>query len=834
MRESLEESLAIDDDLRTHCAAGITHPGGIRVLKATIRPALLASLLLLGLVLVPVPAFGAPGDVGKARVAIAAPDGVPANVELAGTTKQIAAKPPVGTSTTVTLTLPVGAYHVGLPSVTFEGVRYVGQASRPELVVRPGQTSSLDVSYVADQGARKLHATAVSQTSLTLSWAAPQGSRFSLRRTVGSAHATLLSQGVAVPTKGTSAVDQGLRPGTQYSYALFTQDNSRWIGPLAIVASTASPAGSTKATYIASPTTLLAKPTDIASAVTSGTGVELRLRDQVPTPLLGSAVVLPISESLPGGFLGVVTSVSADGRTIGLEAGGLADAFDYYELAVDEFSTGPDQAAIGQSTASSKVTPQAKAAAPQAAAVDNDGCKGAVGATIVFDPSISLGGHFKTTVDKYSILGAEVPVGASLDMGLTAKVTGAAKVKVTGAYSCKKEFLTQTKVLTVSPVPISARLAPSVRFTLGGAAEIDNLGVTASGGVQVTGTMSVKNGASFSGKALVSASPLEHKVAANATVGVNVGGELLVGPGVGTAPGGVVAGVLGELYPIDARWGPYFTAGDSRFNACTKAEVNLTRSLSLAMKAWLGKFRFTEKVTLDVLEASTPYPGSPWFLPNGCKDLPAAEPQDSLLGPGVVKVDDSTVGTSGQWGHVDGFAPGKKTWVLSTGMVSDAIGEPTKFASTGLGGDGDDELTALAGHPTHDAAAYQVTLVPAGSTLHVKYVFASEEYPEFVGSPFNDVMAVRVNGKNCATVPGSTNPVSVNTINDKTNSAYYVDNSTGAAGYSTSMDGLTVPLTCSVPVTFGQPVTVQIAVADTSDDAYDSAVALLDGGIWTD
>jgi hypothetical protein len=95
-------------------------------------------------------------------------------------------------------------------------------------------------------------------------------------------------------------------------------------------------------------------------------------------------------------------------------------------------------------------------------------------------------------------------------------------------------------------------------------------------------------------------------------------------------------------------------------------------------------------------------------------------------------------------------------------------------------------------------------------------------------------MAVRVNGKNCATVPGSTDPVSVNTINDKTNSAYYVDNSTGAAGYSTSMDGLTIPLTCSVPVTFGQPVTVQIAVADTSDDAYDSAVALLDGGIWPD
>ncbi len=61
-----------------------------------------------------------------------------------------------------------------------------------------------------------------------------------------------------------------------------------------------------------------------------------------------------------------------------------------------------------------------------------------------------------------------------------------------------------------------------------------------------------------------------------------------------------------------------------------------------------------------------------------------------------------------------------------------------------------------------------------------------------------------------------------------------MNSASGAAGYSTSMDGLTVPLTCSVPVTPGQPVTVQIAVADTTDGIYDSAVALVDGGIRTE
>ena len=84
-------------------------------------------------------------------------------------------------------------------------------------------------------------------------------------------------------------------------------------------------------------------------------------------------------------------------------------------------------------------------------------------------------------------------------------------------------------------------------------------------------------------------------------------------------------------------------------------------------------------------------------------------------------------------------------------------------------------------------------------------------------------------------VPGTTTPVAINSINAQSNSSYYVDITTAAAsGYGTSMDSLTTPLTCSVPVTPGEPVTVTMAVADTSDRIYDSAVALLDGGIWSD
>lgn len=82
-----------------------------------------------------------------------------------------------------------------------------------------------------------------------------------------------------------------------------------------------------------------------------------------------------------------------------------------------------------------------------------------------------------------------------------------------------------------------------------------------------------------------------------------------------------------------------------------------------------------------------------------------------------------------------------------------------------------------------------MTVVPTRHTLVVRYAFGSEEYPEYVGSQFNDVMAVFVNGKNCALVPGTTTPVAINSINQNLNSQYYVDNTSGAAGYNIALDG---------------------------------------------
>ncbi|MDX8142031.1 choice-of-anchor L domain-containing protein [Lentzea sp. BCCO 10_0061] len=764
-------------------------------------------------------AWAQPGT-GTARITIAAPGDVPANVVLAGKTRHVAAKPRAGTSTVVTLTMPAGAYHVDLPRVSFGGTVYIGQSSRPEVVIRPGETFGLVVTYVAEEGSRGLHATTVGQTGLGLSWKAAEGSRFSLRRTTGAVPAGQRSDGVEIPTAGTTAVDKDLRPGTQYSYALFTQNKSRWYGPLTIVAGTSPAGGTAQASYIAAPSTLLLKPADIASVVTTGTGVRLVLQPQIATPLLGAGVVLPISDALPGGFLGVVTTLSSDGRTAGLTAGGLSDAFDYYELAVENISA-----------TSSQPVQSGLAVAAKTASVscDSSGSK-----KITFSPEIKLAGHFKTKVDKYGFLGVDVPTGASVDMGFTITVTGAAALDLSGSVQCELKLPKLVRTFAVSPVPIAVSLSPTAQFSVSSGLKISNVGVQAVAGVQVTASATLKNGVSASGNTFMNLSPLAPVVEVNGAIGVKVGGEFLVGPGAATEKAGVIVGLGGEFNPVDASFKPHFEVSDARFNACTKIEVAFTRQLKLNIKAWLGDWDISKTVPLDALSGSTQYGGSPWFLPTGCKDLPASGTPDSLLGPGVVKVGDSVVGADGQWGHVDGFAPGTKTWVLSSGLIANAVGAPGQLASTNLGGDGDSGLTALAGLPTHDAATYEVKIVPAGTTLHVKYVFASEEYPEYVGSAFNDVMAVWVGGTNCATVPGTGEAVSINTVNDKKNSSFYVDNSTGASGYGTTMDGLTTPLTCSVPVTPGQPVTVRISVADTSDHILDSAVALLDGGIWTD
>lgn len=177
--------------------------------------------------------------------------------------------------------------------------------------------------------------------------------------------------------------------------------------------------------------------------------------------------------------------------------------------------------------------------------------------------------------------------------------------------------------------------------------------------------------------------------------------------------------------------------------------------------------------------------------------------------------------------------------ILSTGYVngSPAIGSPvSNFASTALNTPGDALLNSLIpGYTTYDATILEFDFVPLGDTIRFRYVFASEEYPEWVGSSYNDVFGFFVSGpnplggnyvnKNIALIPNTSTPVSINNVNQNTNWQYFVDNQ-ALGGQTIVFDGFTTVLTAWCHVVPCQTYHLKIAIADAGDRVYDSAVFL--------
>lgn len=194
-------------------------------------------------------------------------------------------------------------------------------------------------------------------------------------------------------------------------------------------------------------------------------------------------------------------------------------------------------------------------------------------------------------------------------------------------------------------------------------------------------------------------------------------------------------------------------------------------------------------------------------------------------------------------------------FILSTGNVADAMGPNVETNTSGRFGRNSDidlEILPEGDVSMQDAAVLEFDFVASCDTWALEYVFASEEYCEYVNSKFTDVFGIFVSGpgingpfsrraENIATVPNSSEAVSINTINYDTNGDYYVSNvpffsalsggctfgevfqpatSVDLVGY----DGFTTPLLASVATIPGQSYHVKIAVADVGDNAFDSAL----------
>lgn len=154
--------------------------------------------------------------------------------------------------------------------------------------------------------------------------------------------------------------------------------------------------------------------------------------------------------------------------------------------------------------------------------------------------------------------------------------------------------------------------------------------------------------------------------------------------------------------------------------------------------------------------------------------------------------------------------------------------------ATNLEAPGDEALTTLSGFPTFDATVLEFDFVPQHGSIQFSYVFGSDEYSDFSNTPYNDVFAFWINGNNCALVPGTTEPVAVNTINNGNDQEggdptphhpeLFRDNVRPAPSIQSQLDGLTSMLTCTATVTPGVANHMRLAIADASDPIYDSAV----------
>ncbi len=189
--------------------------------------------------------------------------------------------------------------------------------------------------------------------------------------------------------------------------------------------------------------------------------------------------------------------------------------------------------------------------------------------------------------------------------------------------------------------------------------------------------------------------------------------------------------------------------------------------------------------------------------------------------------------------------------LLATGDAAVAMG-PNNNGGAYLGGYSgyaDADLSTIAGVAVFDAAVLEFDFVPMGGEISFDFVFASEEYIEYVGAGFNDVFGFFLSGPgingpysdnsvNIALVPGTTTPVSIDNVNPMSNAGFYTDNGDGYAyPYSNDAqyiqyDGFTVPLTASHAVQCGQTYHIKLAVADAGDEILDSGV-FLEAGAFT-
>ena len=193
--------------------------------------------------------------------------------------------------------------------------------------------------------------------------------------------------------------------------------------------------------------------------------------------------------------------------------------------------------------------------------------------------------------------------------------------------------------------------------------------------------------------------------------------------------------------------------------------------------------------------------------------------------------------------------------ILTTGKAIQASGLESFLASTNNSAPGDPALSSLAMTTSlYDACILQFDFVPKGDTVSFNYQFGSEEYNHSTCGPYNDAFAFFISGpgitgtQNMALVPGTTIPVTVNSVNSGTPGAGYtlsnctamgtgspfvVDFYDNTGGTQLTYKGFTKKMSAYHSVTPCDTYHLKISICDAGNDLYDSGVFIEAGSLKT-
>lgn len=238
--------------------------------------------------------------------------------------------------------------------------------------------------------------------------------------------------------------------------------------------------------------------------------------------------------------------------------------------------------------------------------------------------------------------------------------------------------------------------------------------------------------------------------------------------------------------------------------------------------------------------------------------------QDVLLSDGCFQIIEPSISGSG---HMGTFFRGESSIrmsegiILSTGDIRNAHGPNdeynTKWQKSFNPKTPDADLDGLLpSAKIYDKTTLEFDFIATGNTVQFRYVFASDEYCEYAGSKFNDVFGFFISGPgingpfsnnadNIALIPGTSDYVSINTVNHYSNETYYTpnvlprwisdianhdpacnDHPAPVALSEIEYDGFTSILTATAQVQPCEQYHIKLVIADIQDDDYDSAVFL--------